>query len=257
MPRRAAVAERERGLLIVNADDWGLDTATTNAIHECLAAGAVTSVSAMVHMGDSARAATLPVGPVGLHLNLTTPFTDPRCPELVRRRHDRLIRQFSRPTFQLPGCDPRLFGEIKRSVGDQLAAFRELYGRDPTHVDGHHHVQQSLGVILSRSLPNGVKVRPSFTFMRGEKSAPNRCARALLNRVLRMRLVTPRYFFSIRDLHPALGGRGLEQHLDLARRHSVEVMSHPGWEDEQTVLLGPDWAGVLAERPLGSYADLS
>ncbi len=155
MPRRAAAAERERGLLIVNADDWGLDTATTNAIHECLAAGAVTSVSAMVHMGDSARAATLPVGPVGLHLNLTTPFTDPRCPELVRRRHDRLIRQFSRPTFRLPGCDPRLFGEIKRSVGDQLAAFRELYGRDPTHVDGHHHVQQSLGVILSRSLPNG------------------------------------------------------------------------------------------------------
>ncbi len=34
-------------------------------------------------------------------------------------------------------------------------------------------------------------------------------------------------------------------------------MSHPGWEDERTVLLGSDWAGVLAERPLGSYADLS
>src|SRR5215472_6978785 len=47
------------GFLIVNADDWGRDTLTTNSILECSARRAVSSVSAMVFMEDSDRAAKL------------------------------------------------------------------------------------------------------------------------------------------------------------------------------------------------------
>src|ERR1035438_7665463 len=48
------------GLLIVNADDWGRDHETTERTFECILRGAVSSVSAMVFMGDSERAAGIP-----------------------------------------------------------------------------------------------------------------------------------------------------------------------------------------------------
>ncbi|MFZ0042503.1 MAG: ChbG/HpnK family deacetylase, partial [Solirubrobacteraceae bacterium] len=51
-----------RGLLIVNGDDWGASVTTTDAMLRCVEAGAVTSVSAMVHMADSHRAAELARG---------------------------------------------------------------------------------------------------------------------------------------------------------------------------------------------------
>jgi chitin disaccharide deacetylase len=49
-------------LLIVNADDWGANAATSNAIRECWEARAVTSTSGMVFMADSKRAAQLAIG---------------------------------------------------------------------------------------------------------------------------------------------------------------------------------------------------
>jgi hypothetical protein len=74
---------------------------------------------------------------------------------------------------------------------------------------------------------------------------------------MRTRFRAPRWFFDIRDLHPALGGGELERRLDLANGDAVEVMTHPGWADERALLLGEGWAAVLRGRPLGSYADLS
>jgi hypothetical protein len=44
--------------------------------------------------------------------------------------------------------------------------------------------------------------------------------------------------------------------LALARDQSVEVMVHPGWEDERAVLLAASWRDRLATFSVGSYADL-
>src|SRR4029077_18222503 len=49
----------KRGLLIVNADDWGGFRAGTDAIESCFAIGAISSTTAMVHMADARRAAEL------------------------------------------------------------------------------------------------------------------------------------------------------------------------------------------------------
>ena len=95
-----------------------------------------------------------------------------------------------------------------------------------------------------------------MTFMPGEQSLSNRLVRSLVNRTMRMRFHSPRYFFSIRRIHPALGGAGLEGRLDLADRHTVEVMTHPASPDELSVLLDPSWTETLRRRPVGSYADL-
>ncbi|MGA2008698.1 MAG: ChbG/HpnK family deacetylase, partial [Solirubrobacteraceae bacterium] len=63
-----------RNLLIVNADDWGIDEPTTEAALLCFDAGAVTSVSAMVFMAGSQAGSRLALArgvPAGLHINLT------------------------------------------------------------------------------------------------------------------------------------------------------------------------------------------
>lgn len=246
-------------LLIISADDWGLRPSATDAIHECFLAGAISSASAMVHMEDSTRAAALAADggmPVGLHLNLTTALTDPACPGQVRERQERSARYFAGPGWRRWGLSPTLFTTIEDCIAEQLDAFQRLYGREPTHIDGHHHIQQSLGVVFARSIPTGTKMRPSLTFMPGERSLPNRLARTLVNRAMRTRFRSPRYFFSIRRIHPALGGAGLERKLDLADDDAVEVMTHPASPDELSVLLDPSWAAVLRRRRVGSYADL-
>src|SRR4029077_20103780 len=63
------------GVLIINADDWGRSQETTDRIAECVAHGAVSSVSAMVFMEDSERSAVIARErgiDAGLHLNFTT-----------------------------------------------------------------------------------------------------------------------------------------------------------------------------------------
>jgi predicted glycoside hydrolase/deacetylase ChbG (UPF0249 family) len=209
-------------------------------------------------MSDSARAAELAAGggePAGLHVNLTEAFTDPACPETVRKRQERIVSYFAGPKWRWWGFSPTLFTKIEDCIADQLEAFRGLYGHEPTHIDGHQHVHQSLGVMFARSLPAATKMRPSFTFMPGEKSFPNRLARRLVNRIMRSRFRCPRYFFSIRDIHPQLGGAGLEHRLDLADDETVEVMTHPGLADERAVLLEDAWTALLRGRPVGAYTD--
>src|SRR5207237_1102009 len=62
-------------VLIVNADDWGRSVAETDSALRCYQAGRITSVSAMVFMGDSMRAAKLAkdhqLDDVELHLNFS------------------------------------------------------------------------------------------------------------------------------------------------------------------------------------------
>jgi predicted glycoside hydrolase/deacetylase ChbG (UPF0249 family)/glycosyltransferase involved in cell wall biosynthesis len=259
-PLRRAQPVAPGALLIINADDWGLDEMTTAAIRSCLEAGAVTSVSAMVFMAGSEHAATLAPatqGTAGLHLNLTEPFTAAGIAEDVRERQARIAAYFAGPSWRRWGVNARLFGEIELAIADQLAEFRRLYAREPSHIDGHEHIHQSLGVLAARTLPAATKMRPSFTYPAGEKSRPNRCVRAVVNAAMRARFVTPRYFFSIRDMHPLLGGRGIDEKLALAGGSAVEVMCHPGWEDERAILRDPDWLELIRERRLGSYEQLA
>ncbi|MDR3735988.1 MAG: ChbG/HpnK family deacetylase, partial [Acidobacteriaceae bacterium] len=66
--------------VIVNADDWGRDAATTLRTLGCVLCGAVSSVSAMVFMENSEQAAQLArkhAVDAGLHLNFTERLSAP------------------------------------------------------------------------------------------------------------------------------------------------------------------------------------
>ncbi len=84
-----------KGTLIINADDWGRDNETTGRILDCVVQGTVSSVSAMVFMADSARAAEIACErgiDAGLHLNFTTTFSDGKAPAQMAAHQERLAR---------------------------------------------------------------------------------------------------------------------------------------------------------------------
>jgi predicted glycoside hydrolase/deacetylase ChbG (UPF0249 family) len=245
-------------VLIVNADDWGLRHEVTDTILECWEAGAVTSASAMVHMADSARAFDLAAErglPLGLHLNLTAPFTQAEAPPERRRRQRRACEYFAGAAWRRLGYDPRARALLDACVADQLDAFAELVGRPATHADGHQHIQVCPTVLRARSLGRVRSLRRAHDFVAGQRSPAKRLYRSAVNVLVSRRFRAAR-FVSLRDVHPELGGVGLAGLRELAAREDVEVMAHPAWGDEREVLLSTGWLRMLEELPTGSHADL-
>lgn len=247
-PAPTARSSGALGLLIVNADDLGLDVPTTDAILRCYGAGRVTSASALVWMSDSDRAATLALEcglPVRLHLNLTDPFTHPAVPDDVRRRQSRLTRHFARSHLAYWICSPLRQSTIERCIEDQIEAFAQLYGEAPRELDGHRHVHTCLNVLLARSLGGIEAVRGTFTFLSEEKGPANRALRRLINGLLRRRFRSTHQFTSLRTVDSQLGGHSLAKTVADARTKSVEVMTHPGVQDECEFLLSDEWLRLV------------
>lgn len=245
-------------MLIVNADDLGLRPEVTDAILECWRAGAITSASAMVHMEDSGRAfksAAAEGLPLGLHLNLTTPFTAADTPPDRRRRQGGAVAYFEGPRRRQIVFDLRVRGPIDSCVADQLEAFAESGARVASHGDGHQHIQVCPTVLLSRSLSPLVTLRCAQSFPGARRSVAKRAYRGAVNLVVRRRFRSVP-FLSLRDLHPALGGAGLDRLAAQAHLRDIEVMVHPAWEDERQVLLSTEWRQMLAGLPSGTHGDL-
>ncbi len=234
------------GLLIVNADDFGGNRLATDRIVECFAAGAITSTTAMVFMGDSPRAAEIARErqlPVGLHLNVTQELEDPDTPALVRERQRRLVRYF---TF-----NPTINALARRCIEDQLECFRGLFGREPTHIDGHNHGHLSPSVLLA--LPSGVHVRTGQSGPDGKGGGVARRARRAL---IARRQGTTDYFLPIDRLGPSPSEHDIEELLAVADRASLEVMVHPDRDNDFTTLMSEAWKRALQRRNLGTYEQL-
>lgn len=246
-------------MLIVNADDWGLRPEVTDSILECWRAGAVTAASAMTGMLDSERAFGLAREggpPLGLHVNLTTPLTAAGVPADERRRQQRAVEYFAAAGWRRYALDPLARSVLDRCVADQLAAFAAGSGQAAAHADGHQHVQSCPTVLCGCSLGAVRTLRRAHGFVPGQRSSPKRAYRGTVNWLIRRRFRSAA-FVSLRDLHPALGGVGLDGLARLAGRGEVEVMTHPAWEDEREVLLSSSWRSFVAGLPTGSHADLA
>lgn len=236
------------GLLIVNADDWGRDPETTDRALECYTLGRISSVSAMVFMEDSERAAAkakeLGID-TGLHLNLTTPFSSPKCPSPLVERQRKLARFLLRHRFAPVVFHPSLARSFEYVVAAQRAEFVRLYGAEPERLDGHHHMHLCSNVLLGGLLPPGTIVRRNFSFRRGEKGWFNRVYRRLVDRKLARRHRLVDFFFSLRPVDPPSHVQNI---LSLASRFTVEVDVHPINPEEHRFLAGSAisrWTGDL------------
>jgi len=238
-------------VLIVNADDVGASESTTDPAIASYDEGVISSVSAMVWMADSRRAAGLALErriPVGLHLNLTLPFSDEGAPEDARAMHQQLVARFDSVSWMR---DDAMFDErdpvIVAAIAHQLEAFRALYG-EPTHLDGHHHVHVHPAVLPC--LPREYPIRPVI-----KKPSELIRRRSSRDRKLRKAFRTADGCVNFRQIHPSTGGAGL-QVLKFARRRVLDVMVHPQFSDEREALRTPEWAAALSSLQLGSYRGL-
>lgn len=110
--------------LVVNADDLGLSVGVNQGIARAWQEGIVTSASLMVR-AVAAHHALQVAGDIdlGLHLDLG---------EWAYRDG-----QWDAVYVRAPLVNPRA---VEREAVSQLSLFRQLTGRDPTHVDSHQHL---------------------------------------------------------------------------------------------------------------------
>src|SRR6266496_591976 len=154
-------------MLIINADDWGRSVRETDAAFRCYKKGRVTSVSAMVFMADSERAAELAKEDnleVGLHLNFTEKFTAPGITTTLANYHNRIVRFLTRNRYSQVLYNPFLRREFSYSYQAQADEFARLFGKAPSHIDGHHHMHLCGNLLFSNVIPAGMKMRRNFSF---------------------------------------------------------------------------------------------
>jgi len=118
-----------RRRLIVNADDFGRSAGINRGIVQSHEQGIVTSASLMVCWPDSVAAAAYARSQtslsVGLHIDVGE--------WSFRNGSWRALYHW------IDADDP---ASAAREAGMQLERFRDLIGRDPTHLDSHQHVHR-------------------------------------------------------------------------------------------------------------------
>jgi predicted glycoside hydrolase/deacetylase ChbG (UPF0249 family) len=217
----------QTGCLIVNADDWGRDRETTDRTLDCLRCGTVSSVSAMVFMEDTPRAAGIAQDhgiDAGLHINFTSVFSGSGVSSQLREHQKRVSQYLLRNRFSQVVFHPGLIGSFEYVVEAQRDEFARLHGRDPDRLDGHHHMHLCANVLFGRLIPAGTKVRRNFSFRTGEKSRMNRLYRATIDRVLAKRHQLTDYFFALPPVEPQ---KNIDEILSVALRSVVELETHP------------------------------
>jgi chitin disaccharide deacetylase len=255
-PREHSAGRGNSCGLIVNADDWGRDRVTTERALDCWVRGAISTVSAMVFMEDSERAAKIArerqVG-VGLHLNLTTPFSASSCPARLAGEQQRIARWLLRYRLAQIPFYPNLIKSFRDVVSAQIDEFCRIYGEAPKRFDGHHHMHLCTNVLASRLLPRGAIVRRSFSFEPGEKGLTNRLYRRVIDQIIARRYRLTDHLLSLAPLQPA---SRMDRIFSLAQRSIVELETHPVNPQEYRFLAGGEIFRRAEACTLASYETL-
>jgi chitin disaccharide deacetylase len=143
-------------ILIVNADDFGLAPSVNRGIVAAHERGVVTSTSLMVRGAAAAQAADSarahPELNVGLHVDLYE----------WSHRGGEWVADYE-------VVDPSDAAAVAHEIERQLASFRVLLSRDPTHLDSHQHAHREAPVdaVLGRVADDlGVPLRDRDTGIR-------------------------------------------------------------------------------------------
>jgi predicted glycoside hydrolase/deacetylase ChbG (UPF0249 family) len=249
-----ATKNRIAGMLIVNADDLGRNELETRTILSCHQNGRITSASAMMFMKDSVRAAELALSAgldVGLHLNFTEPFEPNYSSMRLNEHHQRVMNFLSRGRYTALLYNPMLKNDFEYIYKSQYEEYIHLYGKNPTHIDGHHHKHLCMNMLVSSVLPKGLKVRRNFSFLPGEKHFFNRLYRQAVDTWLTRRYICVDFFFSIIPIHSP--GR-LQRIMALTTSAQVELMVHPANPEEYDYLMSDAYLQLISGVRSGSYA---
>jgi predicted glycoside hydrolase/deacetylase ChbG (UPF0249 family) len=116
---------RDKRYLIVNADDFGYSRSVNRGVIEAHERGIVTSASLMVDRPGAVEAAEYAREHAQLGVGLHVELDAWRVARIPRKGAVRSAAALER--------------RVSAQTADQLERFRSLVGRDPSHLDSHHH----------------------------------------------------------------------------------------------------------------------
>ena len=233
-------------MLLVNADDLGWDKNITDRILDSYNKKRIHSASILTFMADSQRAVDLSRDiqlPIGLHLNLDEEFTGQNTPVKLKRHHRAVSSYLLAHKWNQVLYNPFLRESFDYVFKTQWDEYCRLYSAEPHWLDGHHHFHLCMNILLSGKLPAGIRIRRNFTFNPGEKNPINRLYRNLVDRWLTTRFRCTDSFFSLKPIN-------LEKLRTLVLRSQssdVEIMVHPGVDNEYLFLLSPEWDILISK----------
>ncbi|WP_312946837.1 chitin disaccharide deacetylase [Superficieibacter sp.] len=249
-------------LLIVNADDFGLSKGVNYGIIDAVREGVVTSTTAMMNATAIEHAARLsaetPQLGVGLHfvLSFGRPLT--AMPSLTR---DGMLGKWIWEVAEQGKLD---LDEVKGELNAQYQRFLQVFGRSPTHIDGHHHVHlipQVYPLVAQFAHEKGLPIRIDREVVaeRNITLSDERSSDGFASNFYAEN-VSAAFFLDILDRSIARGDK------------SLELMCHPGLVDkplqaskycfprleELDVLTSETLKAAIAERGfrLGHFSDL-
>jgi len=170
--------------LIINADDFGLSKKFNRGILELIDRGIATSTTVMTNQKfvEAKKILARKNISVGLHLELS-------------------------PKTSL------------REIESQVRKFQKLFGRLPTHLDGHKHCH-----LLPKNLPLVLKIAKKYKLPVRSRFSEDR------KTIQSAGLKTPDCYIS---WHPKRKQRFLEN-IRGAKRDATEIVCHPGYFDAKS-----------------------
>ncbi|MGP3590799.1 chitin disaccharide deacetylase [Vagococcus sp. WN89Y] len=249
-------------LLIVNADDFGLSKGQNYGIIDSYRHGVVTSTTALVN-GEAIDHAVqlsleLPKLAIGMHFVLTLGKPLSLMPGLTRQG------QLGKWIWHMADEDILPLDEITHELECQYQRFITLFGREPTHIDSHHHIHmipQIFPIVAHFAARRGLPVRfdRKSVFNDADFELPVRSTQGFSSEFYGED-VSETCFLQVLDASEARG------------ESSVEVMCHPAFVDntlrqsaycyprltELAVLTSPSLKYAIAERgyQLGNFQDI-
>ena len=246
-------------LLIVNADDFGLSKGQNYGIIEACRRGVVTSTTALIN-GEAVEHAAqlsreLPELGVGMHFVLTLGLPLSPMPGLTREG------QLGKWIWEMAEQDALPLDEIARELDCQFNRFVDVFGREPTHIDSHHHVHM---------IPAILPLVAEFAQRKGVAVRVDREVRGLPDVAVTSTEGFSSAFYGD-EIDEALFLKVLDDSAAKGER-SLEVMAHPAFVDqivrksaycwprlaELEVLTSASLKYAIAERGyrLGTFRDL-
>jgi len=224
--------------VVINADDFGLVPEINAAVIEAHELGTITSATMFAAAAASEEAARLaadhPALGVGIHFDLVlgTPVLEPsRIPTLLDR-HGRFLARARLFRRALTGALEAT--EVRAELVAQIERLRAL-GVDPTHIDGHQHVQvlpTIASAVADVARAEGLPVRVPWVRWRGSswtRRVGQRSALALLCRRAVTAGIPPATarFASVLDYRQPIDGSLYREMIGGIETSSLEVMVHP------------------------------
>ena len=217
-------------MLIVNADDWGLEPIRDQAIVECFRRGWITNTTAVMNRPGLETATQLAheekfADRVGLHINLVydRPLTDGirRDPLFCDKEgmFNAAFHKMTKTRLWLPDSSKRVVAEEVRA---QVAVYK-AHGYTMMHADSHQHTHNDwsiMPVVVAALKENGFRSLRIARNMGAGLRLGKKIYKGLYNFYLRHQgLAYSDYFGSIADF--------LSCREDLPKEATVELMCHP------------------------------